>query len=165
MGKKIYFCTNYAKTHCFGNDKTQNSSKLKTILPKAHQHAYVLPFRVRLSVIVPPDTPVIMEPGGSPVQVVSVTIIIIVIIIVISPLQVVIIITITTSQSAILHPHHNPHPHLHLHNLHGHHLHHQGSMLGPLQQGEPLTLDCKVQVSVTLKQINIAQFDINHNNQ
>jgi len=44
--------------------------------------------RVRLSVIVPPQTPVIVEPGGRPVQ---------------------------------------------------------GSMLGPLQQGEPLTLDCKVQ--------------------
>ena len=135
------------KTHCFGHDKSQNSSKLKTILPKVHHHAYVLPFRVRLSVIVPPDKPVIMEPGGSPVQVVIITIIVIVIIIVISPLQVVIISIITTSPSAILHPHHNPHPHLHI--LHGHHLHHQGSMLGPLQQGEPLTLDCKVQVSVT----------------
>ena len=150
MSKKLYFCTNYATkriTLVTKHLKSQNPSKSKTILPKVHQHAYVLPFRVRLSVIVPPDTPVIMEPGGSPVQVVTITIIVIVIIIVISPLQVVII---TTSPSAILHPHHSPHPHLHLHILHGHHLHHQGSMLGPLQQGEPLTLDCKVQVSVTL---------------
>ena len=90
-----------------------------------------------------------MEPGGSPVQVVTIIAIVTIIV------QVVIITIITTSPSAILHPHHNPHPHLHLHILHGHHLHHQGSMLGPLQQGEPLTLDCKVQVSVTLKQINI----------
>ena len=141
------------------NLKSENSSKLKTILPKVHHHAYVLLFRVRLSVIVPPDKPVIMEHGGSPVQVVTIIVMVIIIV------QVVIITIITTSPSAILHPHHNPHPHLHLHILHGHHLHHQGSMLGPLQQGEPLTLDCKVQVSVTLKQINIAQFDINHNNQ
>ena len=132
---------------------------MKTILPKVHHHAYVLPFRVRLSVIVPPEKPVIMEPGGSPVQVVTIIAIVTIIV------QVVIITIITTSPSAILHPHHNSHPHLHLHILHGHHLHHQGSMLGPLQQGEPLTLDCKVQVSVTLKQINIAQFDIKHNNQ